>query len=103
MQSGIGFTGESITGESKYIETVTSFDMSKGHNFLALHISSETATEIKVGMNPTQGSGLVTLDESGIVLLQIGNNSQKVRVQATDGTLTNTVDYSIAELILDAE
>jgi len=105
VQSNVAINNLAITGTSKYIDTVTSFDMSKGHNFLALHFESDDAEKIEVSMDPTQGSGLVELDETGIILLQMkSDKSQTVKVVATDeNDVTTTKNFTISGMTFEEE
>lgn len=78
--------------------------MSKGHNFIVLHFTSDDADTIQVSMNPTQGSGLVTLDESGVIILQMkADKSQTVKAVATKNGVTTTKEYSISGMTFNAE
>ena len=77
--------------------------MSLGHHFVCLHIYDVTGTadSIKVSMDPTQGT-IATLDESGVVLLQMKDDkSQNIKVVAeVDGTEYETIltnDMTFAE------
>ena len=104
VQSDIAVYGNSINGTSKYVEEVTTFDMSKGHNFLILHITADNATKIEACMDPTQGSGLVELDETGVVLFQLKpDKSQTVKIVATGEGGTTTRNLTIANLTLNEE
>ena len=105
IQENVAISGTDITGTSKYVAEAQTFDMEKGHNFIALHFTSDNATEIKVSMDPTQGSGLVTLDESGVIVLQMkADKSQTVKAVATDANgRSTTKNYSIAGMTLETE
>lgn len=104
IQENIAVANDAITGTSKYVATATGFDMSKGHNFIALHFTSPTATKIEVSMDPTQGSGLVELDESGVIVLQMkADKSQTVKVVATDANGVTTKNLTISGMTFNEE
>ena len=93
-----------ITGTSKYLETVNTFDMDLGHHFLLLHISAPGADKIEASMNPSQTSGLVELDETGVVLFQMKDDkSQTVKVVATKDGEETVREFSIAGMTFAAE
>ena len=71
VQSNVEVTGSSITGTSKYVDSIELFDLSLGHHFIVLHITAEGADKIEACMDPTKGSGLVELDETGVVIFQM--------------------------------
>lgn len=98
LQEGVKIEGLDISGTSKYVEEVDTFDMSKGHHFIVLHITCADADTIKVSMNPTQ-SKLTTLDESGVIVLQMKDNkSQTVKIVTSGGGKTETTEYSITKM-----
>lgn len=104
IQSDVAIDELDITGTSKYVETVETFDMEKGHNFLALHFSSEDADKIEVSMDPTQGSGLVELDESGVILLQMkADKSQTVKAVATNDDGITVKNYTVSGMTFEQE
>lgn len=78
-----------------------------GH-FLALKFTNidPDATSVKVGLDPSQGSGLVELiddpDKNGV--FKITSTSQVFKVVQSNATATKTQIFSLANLILeDAE
>ena len=77
-------------------------------NFLALKFADldPNATSIKVGMNPSEGSGLVEIigdpDLNGVFKIT-DKDVQKFRVVITDGHMTKTTDYDLSGLtVLDS-
>ena len=83
----VGETG--ITGTSNYISEIQRFGLELGHHFIVLHITCPGATTIKASMNPSQQSGLVTLDETGVVIFQMKDDkSQTVKIVASRGNET---------------
>ena len=75
-QSVSSATNNSITAELAYVETATTFDMSKGHHFICFKLTSNEGDVIKVKINPTQGMGWQTLDSDGLVCAQVTENTK---------------------------
>lgn len=104
VQSDVVAHNKSITGTSNYLESVNTFDMSLGHHFLILHITSEDADTIKASMEPSQTSGLVELDESGVVMFQMKDDqSQKVKIVLTKDGVDTVKLYNIGNMTFGAE
>ena len=104
VQSDVVAHKKSITGTSKYLESVNTFDMSLGHHFLILHITSTDADTIKASMEPSQTSGLVELDASGVVLFQMKDDqSQKVKIVLTKNGVDTVKLYNIGNMTFEAE
>ena len=95
-----------ITGTLKKLTTGPIADYWGAGNFVALKFSDvdNRATSIKVGMYPSQGSGLVELlgdpDMNGVFKVT-DKTTQVFRVVITDGHLTKTTDYKLNELTLE--
>ena len=98
QESDVAVSGKKITGTLKYLST----GPIAGY-FLALKFSDvdPKATSIKVGLNPSEGSGLVELlgdpDMNGVFKIT-DKTTQKFRVVITDGHLTKTTDYDLSDL-----
>lgn len=105
LQEGVSIGNTDISGTSKYVEDYTEagFNMDLGHNFLALHFTAEDEAVIRVGLDPTQGSGMVTLDEDGIFIGQLKDNNQLVRVEVTKGDVVTTRVYTLKNVIFATE
>lgn len=110
MQSNVNIAGNSIIGTLKFIEggIAQSGPLSGDGNFLALQFKDidPTATSVKVGLDPSQGSGLVEIindpDKNGV--FKITNKAtQKFKVVTTDGTHTRTQTFDLSALICEAE
>ena len=103
MQSGVNVNNLRITGTLMNLtegQLVT--DWGEGH-FLALKFTKndENVTSIKVGLSPSQGSGLVELDQDMNGVFKITSTAQKFVVQQSDGTDTETVYYDLSGLTLE--
>ena len=91
-----------IYGTSKYVDSVTSFDMSLGHHFMVLHITAEGADKVEVSMDPTGGMGLQELDETGVVIFQMNDGqNQKVKIVVTKDEVSQTAYYDISEMVFE--
>lgn len=101
-------SGKKITGTLKYLDDGPIAGYWGAGNFLALKFSDldSRATSIKVGMNPSQGSGLVEIigdpDMNGVFKVT-DKDVQTFRVVITDGHMTQTTDYDLSDLtVLDS-
>ena len=109
MQTNVAVGDDKITGTLKFIEggLATSGPLAGDGNFLALKFSADWAeyTSVKVGLDPSQQTGLVEIiddpDKNGV--FKITSNTQVFKVVAQNTTETITKTYSLAELELEAE
>lgn len=99
--------GNKIVGTLKFLSGSNPISGYWGNgNFLALKFSGvdPKATSIKVGLAPSQGSGLVELlgdpDMNGVFKIT-DKDTQKFRVVITDGHMTKTTDYDLSELVCE--
>lgn len=72
-------------------------------NFLALKFSNipASATSVKVGLEPSQGSGLVELDNDKNAVCKITNKFvQKFVVQTSDGQIVHKEYYDLSGLTI---
>lgn len=63
-------------------------------------------TSVKVGLNPSQGTGLVELindPDKNAVFKVTDNESQWVEVVWTDGTKEGYMTYSLKDLVLESD
>lgn len=104
MQTGLNVANSAITGTLKYINSGTlATDWGAG-NFMALKFTNidEDATSVKVGMEPSMGSGLVEIltdpDKNGV--FKVTNKSQKFVVVSTVNGFTNKQIYDLSGLTL---
>lgn len=101
-------SGKKITGTLKYLDDGPIAGYWGAGNFLALKFADldPNATSIKVGLNPSQGSGLVEIigdpDMNGVFKIT-DKDVQTFRVVITDGHMTKTTDYDLSDLtVLDS-
>ena len=106
MQSGITVTGQKITGTLKKLTSGSLVDVWGEGYFIGLIFSnfSEglTYADVRVGMTPTEGSGLVHLDPDRMAVFKVTDkNVQKVTVEQTgeDGKRTDFYDVSGLTLV----
>lgn len=104
----VSVSGNKITGTLKYLADGPIAGYWGAGNFLALKFSDldPRATSIKVGLNPSQGSGLQEIigdpDLNGVFKVT-DKDSQVFRVVITDGHTTQTTDYDLSGLtVLDS-
>ena len=104
QDADVTVSGTAITGTLKYLDDGGEISGYWGPgNFLALKFSDvdPKATSIKVGLNPSEGSGLVELlgdpDMNGVFKIT-DKDTQKFRVVITDGHATKTTDYDLSGL-----
>lgn len=106
QDSDVAVNGNKIVGTLKYLEDGPIAGWWGAGNFLALKFSDvdPRATSIKVGLNPSEGSGLVELlgdpDMNGVFKIT-DKTTQKFRVVITDGHVTKTTDYDLSGLTLE--
>jgi len=107
MQSDVAVSGNSITGTlTKLTSGQLVTDWGEGY-FLALKFSDFadglTYEDVKVGLSPSQGSGLVTLDSDKNGVFKITNKDvQKFVVrQEKEGVGRRTDYYDLSGLTLD--
>lgn len=102
MQSRIRINGNTITGTLKYLDTGSLVETYGAGNFIALKFDvPETATSCKVGLEPSEGTGLVEIvgdpDQNGA--FKVTNKySQNFKIVTADGTHTTTQIFDLAQL-----
>ena len=104
MQTGITITGNAITGTLKYISSgAIAQDWGAG-NFICLKIPDADVTNmtVKVGLNPSQGSGLVALDaDKNGVFKVTDKDTQKFVVLQQDGVKTKLQEFDLSGLTIE--
>ena len=100
FQSGITVNGGEITGTLDFIEggLSPSGPLAGDGYFLALKFSNFssglTYANVKVGLEPSMGTGLVTLDSDCDVVMKIADkNTQKVKVIQSDSAGHKNIQY----------
>ena len=100
----VKISGRKITGTLKYLnEGAPAIDWGAG-NFIALKFSDldPNATSVRVGLDPSQSSGLVDIindpDKNGIFKIT-DKTTQKFKIVSSDGTNTTTQTYDLSELV----
>lgn len=98
LQEDIVIEEDSISGNLKFVSDYTGFSgdvKEQSGNYLALHFTNNGEDSITVEV--INGfSGPVQLDEDGLIVLRIANNSQRVKV--TSGVTSK--EYSLEKLNL---
>lgn len=106
MQSGIAVSGNKITGTLKFLSGSNPItDMWGEGNFLCLQFAADDwsdFTSVKVGLNPSQGSGLVDIladpDKNGVFKIT-NKNTQKFVIEATSNGEVFTFNYDLSGLV----
>lgn len=103
----VAVVGNKITGTLKYLD---GSDPISGYwgagNFLALKFSDvdPRATSVKVGLDPSEGSGLVELlgdpDMNGVFKIT-DKDTQKFVVVTTDGIKTKRQEFDLSDLVCE--
>lgn len=106
IQTGITVGDGTITGTLKYVSTgALATDWGAG-NFIALKFSDidNRATSVKVGLEPSQSSGLVELmgdpDMNGVFKIT-NKDTQKFKVVVTDGLNVAVKTYDLSGLTVE--
>ena len=111
FQEDIAVADGKITGTMKFIENglSPSGPLSGDGYFLALKFdnfaSGLTFANVKVGLDPSQGTGLVTLDSDKNAVFKVTDkdNQRLVTVQSDSQGHKNVQQFSLKNLVLDAE
>lgn len=108
MQSNVSITGNDVTGTLKYLSGSNPITDVWGEGyFFCFTLADNTftgLTSVKVGVEPSQGTGLVEIindpDKNGIV--KIADKAlQKFVIVQTNGTVTKKQAYNLTGLILE--
>lgn len=108
MQSDVVVSDDAITGTLKYLDTGALVNRWGEGNFIALKFTDipDTATSVKVGLDPSYGDGLVEIiddpDKNGAFKIT-DKDAQVFKVVTTDGTNTITKSYDLSGLVLETE
>lgn len=108
MQSNVVVMNNQITGNLAYIdEGALATDWGEG-NFIALQFLNidSRATSVKVGLDPSQSSGLVEIindpDKNGVFKIT-NKDTQKFVIISSDGEHTVRTEYDLSGLVLADE
>lgn len=108
MQSNVAVANGKITGTLKYLSSGALAQQWGAGHFLALKFSGldANATSVKVGLDPSQSSGLVEIttdpDKNGAFKITDKAN-QVFKVVTTDGTNTRVQIFDLSGLTLEAQ
>lgn len=110
LQDDVSVANGAFTGTLKYYDTPGAIvDYWGAGNFLAFKISNidSNATSVKVGLEPSMGSGLVEIindpDKNGIAKIE-NKNTQKFKVIQSDASGHKNIQYySLKGLTLESE
>ena len=106
MQTGVAVADGEITGTLKYLDEGALVDHWGAGNFVALKFSDidPKATSVKVGLRPSQSSGLVEIiddpDKNGAFKIT-DKNTQKFVVVVSDGDNELTQEYDLSKLVCE--
>lgn len=107
QNNDVTVTDGKITGTLKYIDEGSLADTWGAGNFVALKFTDldADAVSVKVGLDPSQGSGLVEIiddpDKNGAFKVT-NKNTQKFKVvQETEDGRTLTQTFDLSELVLE--
>lgn len=104
IQEDVIFGHEEVTGTLKYLDSGALVTTWGAGNFLAVQLNNidPRATSVRVGMDPSEGSGLVEIiddpDKNGVFKVT-NKDTQKFTVITSDGTHTTTVKYDLSKLV----
>ena len=100
IQSGVAVADGAITGTLKFLDTGAIPAVWGDGNFMALKFTNDNADEIsdvKIGMDPSQGSGMVALDEEMNAVIKVTDKDTqvfKVQYKLRGETITDVYDLS---------
>lgn len=105
LQTDVVVADGAITGSLAYVDTgALAQDWGAGY-FIVLKFSGadSRATSLKVGLDPSQGSGLVELDEDMNGVFKITDKDEQVFVTKVSNSTRETVTrYDLSGLTLEA-
>lgn len=103
LQEGVTVTGNRITGTLKYINSGSLVPTWGAGNFIALNFTTipQGATSVKVGLYPSESSGLVELDDDHAGVFKITDKyNQKFKVVTTVNGDSTTQTFDLSGLTL---
>ena len=107
-QTDVNVIDNVIVGSLSYLDAGEVVDAWGAGNFIALKFvivdPDITFSDIKVGLNPSHGNGLVTLDaDLNGVFKVTDKDEQTFRVEVTKNGVTKTKDYILSGLTVATE
>lgn len=109
LQDDVVVSGNQILGTLKFIEggIAESGPLAGDGYFIALQLSNfdNRATSCRVGLNPSEGTGLVEIiddPDKNLVAKVTNKDTQNFEIVTSDGTHTTTDVYDLSGLVLDA-
>lgn len=107
-QTDVNVIDNVIIGSLSYLDAGEVVDAWGAGNFIALKFviidPDITFSNIKVGLNPSQSSGLVTLDADLNGVFKVSNKNEQIfRVEVTKDGVTKTSDYVLSGLTVATE
>lgn len=111
MQTGLNIANGKATGTLKYYAEPSSAIVTRwgAGNFIVVNLADNDftgLTSVKIGMNPSQGSGLQEIindpDKNGVFKVTDAS-TQKFVVESTDGTYTKKQEIDLSDLTCEPE
>ena len=109
LQKEMAVSDGAITGTLKFVSggLAPSGYLSGDGNFMALKFENAGSDKIEVGLVPSQGSGMVTLEEDGVAVFKVAGvyqeQQQVLKVITTENGVSKTQTFDISELTLETE
>ena len=109
QKSDVAITGKKVTGTLKYLNSGTIASDWGAGNFLAIKFTNvdPNATSVLVGLDPSQGSGLVELlgdpNMNGVFKITNKNTQKFVMVTTDNAGHESFVEYDLTGLVCETE
>ncbi len=105
MQTGVTVSGDKITGTLHKLTTGVPAEYWGPGWFIGLHFTPDSdATVTKVGLAPSAGSGMATLEADGLAMFKLTDiNAQRVKVVSSRTGEEKTWFFDISGLTLSDE
>lgn len=105
MQTGLAVSGKSITGTLHFIEggLAPSGPLAGDGYFMFLKFANAPeGVTVRVGMNPTYGTGAVELDSDMNAVMKVADGSQKFEVVYGTGADIRKDVYDLSGLVFES-
>lgn len=106
LQEDLVVGSNAITGRSKYVTGYTGFSSKTAEqhgNYIGLKATANLDGAVITCELIGGTKGPVTLDEDGMIVLKIANNTQSVRFIATKDNTSKTYNFALTDLVLEEE